>query len=88
VQFPVTLRDQSWRAKSMSDCNKGLNQIDEEILRDEVSDEALEAASVVTGGVPSLPPHPTYCFVRCRLPTETRDNNQPGFGAHTRSHAG
>ena len=38
----------------MSDCNKGLNQIDEEILRDEVSDEALEAGSVAPGGYPTL----------------------------------
>jgi hypothetical protein len=45
----------------MSDCNKGLNQIDEEILRDEVSDEALEAASVVTEGLPTIA-HNTYCF--------------------------
>jgi hypothetical protein len=35
----------------MSDCNEELNQIDEEtILRDEVPDEALEAASVVREG--------------------------------------
>jgi hypothetical protein len=46
----------------MSDCNKGLNQIDEEmILRDEVSDEALEAASVAPQGLPTVA-HNTYCF--------------------------
>ena len=46
----------------MSDCNKELNQTDEEtILRDEVPDEALEAASVVTGGLPTIM-HSTYCF--------------------------
>jgi hypothetical protein len=46
----------------MSDCNEELNQIDEEtILRDEVPDEALEAASVVTGGLPTVA-HNTYCF--------------------------
>jgi hypothetical protein len=28
----------------MSDCNKEFNQTDEEILRDEVSDDAVEAA--------------------------------------------
>ena len=46
----------------MSDCNEELNQTDEEaILRDEVPDEALEAASVVTGGLPTVA-HNTYCF--------------------------
>jgi hypothetical protein len=46
----------------MSDCNEELNQIDEEtILREEVPDEALEAASVVTGGLPTVA-HNTYCF--------------------------
>ena len=46
----------------MSDCNEELNQIDEEtILRDEVPDEALEAASVVTGGLPTVA-HNTYCY--------------------------
>ena len=36
-------------------------QIDEEILRDEVSDEAVEAAAgLALGGFPTLP-H-TYCF--------------------------
>jgi hypothetical protein len=34
----------------MNDCN----QTDEEILRDEVSDEALEAASVAPTGLPTL----------------------------------
>jgi hypothetical protein len=46
----------------MSDCNKDLNETDVEmILRDDVSDEALEAASVVTGGLPTVA-HNTYCF--------------------------
>jgi hypothetical protein len=37
------------------------HQIEQEmILRDEVSDEALEAAFVAVGGFPTLP-H-TYCF--------------------------
>jgi hypothetical protein len=46
----------------MSDCNKDPNQTDEEIiLRDEVSDEAVEAASVVLRGLPTLM-HNTYCF--------------------------
>jgi len=39
----------------MSDCNKDLKQTDEEIiLRDEVSDEAIEAASFARGGLPIL----------------------------------
>lgn len=33
----------------MSDCNQDLNQTEEEILIDEFSDEAVEAASVVPG---------------------------------------
>jgi hypothetical protein len=38
-------------SKSMSDCNEELTQTDEEIVfRDEVSDEALEAASVAPVG--------------------------------------
>jgi hypothetical protein len=36
-------------------------QTDAEILRDEVSDEAIEAASVLPGGLPTLM-HNTYCF--------------------------
>jgi hypothetical protein len=47
----------------MGDCNEDLNQTDEEmILRDEVSDEAVEvAASGATGGIPTLA-YGTYCF--------------------------
>jgi hypothetical protein len=45
----------------MSDCNKEFNQTDEEILRDEVSDDAVEAASGATGGYPTLA-YGTYCF--------------------------
>ncbi len=46
----------------MSDCNEAVNQTDEEmILRDEVSDKALEAASVAPGGFPTLV-YGTYCF--------------------------
>ena len=38
-----------------------IDQTDEEVLRDEVSDEALEAAALAAlGGFPTLP-H-TYCF--------------------------
>ena len=45
----------------MNDCNQDLNQTDEEILRDEVSDEAIEAASVAPIRLPTLM-HNTYCF--------------------------
>jgi hypothetical protein len=46
----------------MSDCNEELTQTDEEIVfRDEVSDEALEAASVAPVGLPTLM-HNTYCY--------------------------
>ena len=45
----------------MNDCKEGLNQTDEEILRDEVSDEAVEAAFVAPGGFPTLV-YRTYCF--------------------------
>ena len=45
----------------MSDCNKDLDQTDEEILRNEVSDEAVEAASLAPGGYPTLA-YGTYCF--------------------------
>jgi hypothetical protein len=54
----------------MNDCN----QTDEEILRDEVSDEALEAASVAPTGLPTLM-HNTYCFA-CPV-----DNPQQGYSA-------
>ena len=45
----------------MSDCNEEPNQTDEETILREVPDEALEAASVVTGGLPTVA-HNTYCF--------------------------
>jgi hypothetical protein len=45
----------------MNDYNQDLDQTDEEILRDEVSDEALEAASIAPRGLPTLM-HNTYCF--------------------------
>ena len=44
----------------MSDCEE-LNQTDEWIFRDEVSDEAVEAASVAPVGLPTLM-HNTYCY--------------------------
>jgi hypothetical protein len=45
----------------MNDYNQDLDQTDEEILKDEVSDEAVEAASVAPAGLPALM-HNTYCF--------------------------
>jgi hypothetical protein len=45
----------------MSDCNEELSQAEEVVFRDEVSDEALEAASVMTAGLPTLA-YGTYCF--------------------------
>jgi hypothetical protein len=50
----------------MNDCNEDLNQTDDP-LRDEVSDEALEAASVALQGLPTLL-HNTYCFACPSLP--------------------
>jgi len=53
---------QNW-TPHMNDCNEDLNQPDEgDFLRNEVSDEALEAAaSVATGGLPTLW-YSTHCF--------------------------
>jgi hypothetical protein len=45
----------------MNDCNQDLDRTDEETLRDEVSDEAIEAAFVAPRGLPTLM-HNTYCF--------------------------
>ena len=53
----------------MNDCNEDLNQTDEDdLLRGEVSDEAVEAASVAPGGLPTLL-HGTYCFACPSRPT-------------------
>ena len=44
-----------------------IDQTDEEVLRDEVSDEALEAAALaVIGRFPTLPN--TYCFACPSIP--------------------
>ena len=52
----------------MDDCNEDLNQTDEDdLLRDEVSDEAVEAASVAPGGPTLL--YRTYCFTCPSRPT-------------------
>jgi hypothetical protein len=42
-------------------CLQPSSQTDEEILKDEVADEAIEAASVAPGGFPTLV-YGTYCF--------------------------
>jgi len=53
----------------MNDCNEDLNQTDEDdFLGDEVSDEAVEAASVAPGGFPTLV-YGTYCFTCPSRPT-------------------
>jgi hypothetical protein len=44
--------------------NEKINQTDEEILREEISDAALEAAFVALARVPTLV-HGSYCFA-CR----------------------
>ena len=51
------------KGPTMNDRNEDLNQPDEDdLLRDEVSDEAVEAAaSVATGGLPTLW-YSTHCF--------------------------
>ena len=72
----------------MSDCNEEPNQTDEETTLREVSDEALEAASVVTGGLPTVA-HNTYCFacpsiIRSKITQERRgaaDRGQHREGA-------
>ena len=58
----------------MKDCNQDPDQTDEEILRDEVSDEAIEEASVTPRGLPTLM-HNTYCFA-CPV-----DNPHKGYSA-------
>ena len=57
----------------MSDSNGRLNQTDKDnlLLGDEVSDEAVEAASVARGGLPTLL-HSTYCFACPSRPTLAR----------------
>jgi len=59
---------------TMNDCNEDLAQTDEDgVLRDDVSDEAVEVASVGRGGLPTLL-YGTYCFAcpsRCGI--ESRD---------------
>ena len=56
----------------MNDCNEDFTQTDEDdLLRDEVSDEAVEAASVAPGGFPTLL-YRTYCFTCPSRPTIAR----------------
>ena len=49
-------------SKSMSNCNEELKQTDEKtVFGDEISDEALEAASFAPQGLQTVA-HNTYCF--------------------------
>jgi hypothetical protein len=60
----------------MNDCNK--DQTDEDaLLRDDVSDEAIEAASVAWEGLPTLL-HGTYCFACPSRPTIRSQSAQQG----------
>jgi hypothetical protein len=60
----------------MNDCNE--DQTDEDaLLRDDVSDEAIEAASVAWGGLPTLL-HGTYCFACPSRPTIRSQSAQQG----------
>jgi len=56
-------------------------QIDEEmILRDEVSDEAMEAAGLVAlGGLPTLPN--TYCYACPSIRCEATDGGSTFFSS-------
>jgi hypothetical protein len=75
--MPGVVGPQGNFSKSMSDCNEELNQTDEEIVfRDELSDEALEAASFARGGLPTLA-YGTYCFA-CP--------SRPEFGSQVAQH--
>jgi hypothetical protein len=58
----------------MNDCH--LNQTDEEILREEVSDEAIEAASITPQGLPTLM-HNTYCYA-CPVDTSAAKMRRGG----------
>jgi hypothetical protein len=63
----------------MNDHNKDISQPDEgDLLTDEVSDEAVEAAaSVATGGLPTLW-YSTHCFGCPSRPTLSRQAAQQG----------
>jgi hypothetical protein len=62
-RFPPPWSVEELDAPMMNDHKKDVNQPDEgDLLRDEVSDEAVEAAdSVATGGLPTLW-YSTHCF--------------------------
>ena len=60
----------------MNDCSKDLNQADEgDLLRAEVSDEVIEAASMARGGFPTLS-YGTYCFACPSRPARSRQVDQ------------
>jgi hypothetical protein len=60
----------------MNDCSKDLNQADEgDLLRAEVSDEVIEAASMARGGFPTLW-YGTYCFACPSRPALSRQVDQ------------
>jgi hypothetical protein len=59
----------------MNDCSKDLNQTDEgDLLRDEVSDEVIEAAAMPRGGFPTLW-YGTYCFASPSRPGKKQSPN-------------
>ena len=62
-RFPPPWSVEELGAPMMNNRNEDLNQPDEgDLLRDEVSDEAVEAAaSIATGGLPTLW-YSTHCF--------------------------
>jgi hypothetical protein len=62
----------------MNDCSDDLNQTGEDdLLRGEVSDEALEAAAMARGGMPTVW-YGTYCFGCPSRPTLSRQVAQQG----------
>ena len=79
----MTTRALDYRGNPMTKGrNEVLNQPDEgDLLRDEVSDEAVEAAaSVATGGLPTLW-YSTHCFGCPSRPTLRHQVAQRGGGA-------
>ena len=68
----------------MNDCSKEPNQTDDgDLLSAEVSDEVIEAASMVRGGFPTLW-YGTYCFGCPSRPARGRQVAHEGRGAADR----